>query len=280
MAQIHKTAIVHKKIKMGTGVVIGPYSILSSPDIEIGDQVHIKSHVTIEGNVKIGKGTKIASYACIGAPTTNLSFCGEKTFVRIGQYCDIREYVSINSSCGEGTTVSVGDNSLLMPYAFVAHNCMVGSNVIMTNGATLAGHVKIGDYAILGGLCAIAQHSRVGDHAMVGGGSMIAMDIPPYSMCSGYPAKVSSLNVVGLKRRGFTGEQQRALAKAFRLTYKTGLRWKNAREEILSTMPPMKCIDNWVNFCSTAKKGLATYRKSEKESNRVVERGETQKINA
>lgn len=261
MSKIHKTAIVHKKAKIGKNVSIGPYSILDSPNIVIEDGVQIKSHVTIEGHVHIKKGTKIASYASIGVATTNLAYRGETTYVKIGENTDIREYVSINSSQGEGTVVSVGDNCLLMPYSFVAHNCSVGNNVIMTNGATLAGHVKVGDWAILGGLCAIAQKLRVGDHAMVGGGSKVIMDIPPYAMCSGYPAEVSCLNIVGMKRRDFPAQVQRSLAKAFRLTYKMGLKWEEAKEQILNTIPQSEHIDNWIEFCSASVKGIARYRK-------------------
>ncbi|MCH9621243.1 MAG: Acyl-[acyl-carrier-protein]--UDP-N-acetylglucosamine O-acyltransferase [Chlamydiia bacterium] len=261
MSRIHKTAIVHKKVTIGKDVIIGPYCVLDSPDIILEDGVEIKSHVVIEGHVHIKKGTKIASYASIGVATTNLSFKGEVTFVVIGENCDIREYVSINSSCGEGTTVSIGNNCLLMPYSFVAHNCTVGDYVIMTNGATLAGRVKVGNYVILGGLCAIAQWLRIGDHVMVGGGAMVAQDIPPYTLCSGDRAEVSSLNIVGLKRRGFTPQLQRNLAKAFRLTYKSGLRWAEAKEQILETIPQSDQIDNWIEFCSTAKKGIAKYRK-------------------
>jgi UDP-N-acetylglucosamine acyltransferase len=261
MAKIHKTAIVHKDVKIGENVTIGPYCILDSPKIVLEDGVHLKSFVSVEGNVVIGKGTKIASYASIGAPTTNLTFRGEETFVRIGENCDIREYVSINSSCGEKTSVKVGKNCLLMPYSFVAHNCLLGDNVILTNGATLAGHVKIGDFAILGGLCAIAQHLRVGDHAIVGGGSMVGMDVPPFTMCSGYPCKAYSLNIVGMKRRQFPAAIQRNLAKAFRLTYKMGLRWSDAKEQILATIPQSTYIDNWIEFCSSTKKGLIFYRK-------------------
>jgi UDP-N-acetylglucosamine acyltransferase len=265
MSSIHKTAIIHKKAKIGKNVVVGPYSVLDSPGIVLEDNVQIKGHVTIEGNVHVGEGVKIASYASIGAPTTNLSFKGEETFVQIGKGCDIREYVSINSSCGTGTVVKVGDFCLLMPYSFIAHNCTVGDFVIMTNGATLAGHVKIGDYVILGGLCAIAQRLRVGDHAMVGGGSMIQSDIPPFSICSGYPCKIGGLNMVGLKRRKFSSDIQRQLSKAFRITYKMGLRWSEAREQILTTIPQSVHIDNWVTFCSNSEKGIANYRKNKEE---------------
>ncbi len=261
MPNIHATAIVHKNAKIGKNVVIGPYCILDSPGIVLEEDVEIKSHVTIEGNVTIGRGTKVASFAALGAPTTNLTFKGEATYVEIGKNCDIREYVSINSSCGEGTRVKVGDNCLLMPYSFVAHNCVVGNNVIMTNGATLAGHVTVGDFVILGGLCAIAQKLRIGDHAMVGGGSMVVLDIPPYAICSGYPCKVSCLNIVGMKRRSFPASIQRSLAKAFRITYKMGLKWSEAREQILETIPQSDYIDNWIAFCSSSKKGLAPYRK-------------------
>lgn len=266
MGKIHKTAIVHKKVKIGKDVIIGPYCIIDSPGVILHDGVQLKSHVTVEGNVEIGEGTKIGSFSSIGAPTTNLAFRGEETFVKIGKNCDIREYVSINSSCGEGTTVKVGDNCLLMPYAFVAHNCHVGNNVIMTNGATLAGHVKIGDFVILGGLCAVAQRLRIGDHAMVGGGSMVQFDLPPFSLSSGYPCRVAGLNIVGIKRRNFPPQIQKDLYKAFRITYKMGLKWADARERILESISQSEHIDNWVSFCSTSEKGVTGYRKNAEEN--------------
>jgi len=260
MSEIHPTALVHPEVKIGKGVKIEPYAVIASPHVELGDGIVIKAHAYIEGHVKIGKGSVIYPFASIGSKTQDLKYKGETTYVEIGQNCQIREYVTINSSCGEESKVVVGDNCLIMAYCHVAHNCVVGNNVIMANAATLAGHVQIGDYVTLGGICAVHQYTRIGDYAMVGGGSMVGQDIPPYCITSGYPAKVAGLNIIGLKRRKFSIELRKTLIRAYRLTYQTGLPWKEAREVILAEFPGNSYIEKWVNFCDHTERGLASPR--------------------
>lgn len=260
MAEIHPTALVHPEAKLGNGVKIEAYVIIASPYVELGDGVVIKPHVYIEGHVKIGKGTTVWPFASIGAKTQDLKYRGETTYVEIGEQCQIREYVTINSSCGEGTKVIVGNNCLLMAYCHVAHNCTIGNNVIMANSATLAGHVYVGNHVTLGGICAIHQYTRIGDYAMVGGGSMVAQDIPPYCMASGYPAKVAGLNVIGLKRRKFSISLRKMLIRAYRLTYQAGLSWKEAREVILAEHGSDPFVKNWVFFCDQTERGIAAPR--------------------
>ena len=261
MSQIHTSAIVHPDAKIGNNVIIEPYAVVNSPEVELGDNVVIKSHAYIEGNVHIGEGTIIYPFASIGTQTQNLKYAGEKTYVRIGKNCQIREYVTINSSCGNQSRVEVGDKALIMAYCHVAHNCRVGKGVIMANGATLAGYVEVGDYANLGGLCAIHQNTRIGEYAMIGGGSMIGSDVPPYTIGQGYPLVVVGLNWIGLKRHNFSLSERKSLTQAFKLTYEPGIKWSEARKNILEKVPPSSHIDFWVKFCDSSKRGIASYRK-------------------
>ncbi len=252
---IHTSSIIEKGASIGKNVTIEPYVIIKS-NVILEDNAVIKSHAYIDGNTTIGEGTTIWPSACIGTETQDLKFHGEKTFVKIGKNCDIREFVTINSSCGEGSTVSVGDNCLIMAYCHIAHNCVVGNNVIMSNGATLAGHVTIEDHAIIGGLTPVHQFSSIGTHAMVGGMSRITMDVPPYTIGAGTPYKLGGLNIVGLKRRGFSLKTRSTLSKAFKIVYRSGLRLDEALDKIERELEQIPEIQHWLKFCKESQRGL------------------------
>ena len=261
MTKIHPTAIVHSSISLGKDVVIEAYAVLNSPNIKIGDNVVIKSHAYIDGHVTIGQGTTIWPFASIGSQTQDLKYKGEVTYVEIGENCQIREYVTINSSCGEGTKVIIGNQCLIMAYCHVAHNCVIGNGVIMSNGATLAGHVTIGNHAILGGVCAVHQYTRIGDYAMVGGGSMVGQDLPPFCIGSGFPLRVVGLNVVGLKRHKFSLDLRKQLIRAYRLTYETSLSWEQIREQIQDELGDNESVNTWIHFCDQTVRGLSPLRR-------------------
>lgn len=256
MTNIHPTAVVHPKAKIGRGVRIGAYTILQSPEICLDENVTIEPHVFIDGNVHIKRGTTISPFVSIGAPPQNLAFRGEKTSIIIGEDCQIREYVSINAPCGEGEVLVIGDGCFIMAYCHIAHNCTVGNHVIMANGATLGGHVVVGDHANLGGMCAIHQNCRIGDYAMVGGGSMLGTDVPPFTMGSGYPMKLGGLNWVGMKRKGIPHEIRKSLIQAYRTTFLMGLSWHEAREHILKVQEINPYLQRWIEFCDQSRRGL------------------------
>ena len=222
MSNIHPSAIIEPGAKVGRDVTIEAYAIIKGTVI-LEDGVCIKSHAYIDGHTTIGEGTTVWPSASIGTQTQDLKFKGEKTFVRIGKNCSIREFVTINSSCNENSEVVVGDNCLIMAYCHIAHNCVLGNNVIMANGAMLAGHVEVGDFANLGGMTPVHQNVRIGAHAMVGGFSRVTHDVPPFSLGAGAPYEVGGLNLVGLKRRGFALEDRMELTKAFKMTYRSGV---------------------------------------------------------
>lgn len=255
MSNIHSTAIVEEGAQLGKNVTLEPYVIIKK-NVVLGDHVTVKSHAYIDGYTTIGEGTTIYPSASIGTKTQAKKYHGEKTYVKIGRHCEIREFVTINSSCGEDSTVEVGDGCLIMAYCHIAHHCKIGNHVIMANGAMLAGHVEIEDYANIGGMTPIHQFVRVGAYAMVGGLSRITNDIPPYTLGAGIPYRVAGLNLIGLKRHDFKLELRKDLTKAFKLTYRSGYQLSEALEKVEKELNQSAVLSHWIDFCKSSKRGL------------------------
>lgn len=255
MLNIHPTAIVDKAATIHDGVTIHPYAVIG-PHVTLEAGVTVHPHVVIEGHTTIGAGSTIYPGAVIGTQTQDKKFKGEKTFVVIGKNTDIRECVTINASCGENTRVVVGDSCLIMAYCHVAHNCELGNNIIMSNNTMLAGHVIVEDFAILSGLIGVHQFCRIGRHAMVGGMSRITHDVPPYTIGAGSPYKLGGLNLVGLKRRGFSLETRKGLSHAFRLLYRSDLTVQEAIAAIEAEVVMCEETRHFLTFCKTTERGL------------------------
>lgn len=252
---VHPLSLVEPGAKLGKNVTVEAFAVVKG-NVILEDNVVIKSHAYIDGFTTIGEGTVVWPGASIGTKTQDLKYQGEKTFVIIGKRCEIREFVTINSSCQENSVVRIGDDCLIMAYCHVAHNCSIGNRVVMSNSAMLAGHVTIGDYAIIGGMTPIHQFSRVGRYAMVGGFSRVPRDVPPYTVGGGFPYKFGGINLVGLKRHKFSLEVRAALSKAFKITYRSGLRLNEAIAQIEKEIEPIEEIKYWIEFCHTTKRGL------------------------
>jgi len=252
---IHNTAIIEPGAKIGRDVTIEAYAVIKS-GVTLEDRVVIKSHVYLDGNTTIGEGTTIYPFACIGTKTQDLKFRGEKTFVKIGKNCEIREYVTINSSCEENSVVSLGDNCLIMANCHVAHNCTLGNRVIMGNNAALAGHVIVEDCVIISGLTGVHQFVKIGCHAMIGGMSRVTHDIPPYTIGGGIPFKFGGLNIIGLKRHGFPLKVRLALSKAFKIVYRSKLGLNEALARLEQEIELLPEVKSWIKFCRDSKRGL------------------------
>ncbi|MBF0304241.1 MAG: acyl-ACP--UDP-N-acetylglucosamine O-acyltransferase [Alphaproteobacteria bacterium] len=219
MAAIHPTAIVDPAAKLADDVSIGPYCVVG-PEVSLAARVELVSHVVVAGRTSIGEGCRIFPFASIGHQPQDLKFKGEPSTLVIGSNNLIREHVTMNpGTAGGGMITRVGDGCLFMMGSHVAHDCVVGDSVIMANNATLAGHVTVGEFAVLGGLSAVHQFVRIGRHAMIGGMSGVETDIIPYGSVTGNRAHLSGLNLVGLKRRGFSRDQIHALRNAYRLLF-------------------------------------------------------------
>lgn len=252
---IHPTAVIEPGAKLGVDVVIEPYAVIKA-NVVLGDRVVVKSHVYIDGYTTVGEGTVIYPSASIGTKTQARKYNGETTYVRIGKNCEIREFVTINSSFEDGSVVRVGDNSLIMAYCHIAHHCEVGNGVVISNGVNLAGHVTVEDFATIGGMTAIHQFARIGCYSMVGGMSRITHDIPPFSLGAGIPYKMGGLNIIGLKRRGFPLKTRKELSKAFKILYRSGLRLDDAIERMEREVEPIPEVKHWIDFCRQSKRGL------------------------
>ncbi|MFN7710720.1 MAG: acyl-ACP--UDP-N-acetylglucosamine O-acyltransferase [Holosporales bacterium] len=212
---IHPTAVIEPTVKLGQDVKVGPYCVLTG-NVVLGDRVELLSHVCVAGHTTIGEETKIYPFASIGHAPQDLKYHGEPSTLTIGARNVIREYCTMQPGTETGgMKTTVGDDCLFMAYTHVAHDCHVGSHVIMANAATLAGHVTVHDYAIIGGLAAIHQFVRIGQHAMVGGMSGITQDVIPYGMISRDLGFLTGLNLIGLKRRGFSRDEISELRQAY-----------------------------------------------------------------
>lgn len=253
---IHPSASIADSVTLGKDVII-EQNVVIKGQTTIGDRVTVKANVYIDGNVTIGEDTVLWPGAVIGTQTQAIKYAGETTYVQIGKRCQIREYVTINSSYGEGDVVSVGDDCLIMAYCHIAHHCHVGNSVIMSNAVNLAGHVIIEDEVVIGGMSAFHQNTRVGRYAMVGGMSRVLCDVPPYTVGGGIPYKIGGVNRVGLQRKNFSGEQKKELVQIFNTVYRNPeLSYSKRLEELEEKFSASDLGKQWIQFCKASKRGL------------------------
>jgi UDP-N-acetylglucosamine acyltransferase len=254
---IHPTAIVDPKAEIAEGVEIGPYSVIEK-DVLIGERTKIGPHVVIREGTRIGKQCHIFQFSSIGEAPQAFAYKGEKTYLLIGDQNIIREFVTLHRGTvpGGGKTM-IGNNNYFMAYAHVAHDCHIGNQVVMANGATLAGHIQIEDHAIIGGLAAVHQFCQIGTHAFLSGLTGASLDIPPYMLASGSRAKLFGLNLVGLKRHHFSEETLRALKKAYRTIFRSGLTLEKAikqlSEDNIFRVPE---VQHLLQFIQDSKRGI------------------------
>lgn len=215
MAKIDPTARVADGAKLGADVIVGPYCVIG-PMVSIGDGGHLVSHVSIQGVTEIGPGAKIQPFASLGSPPQSVHYKGEASRLIVGKNCDIREGVTMNTGTAGGRMETrVGDNCLLMTAAHVGHDAIVGNNVIFANNATMGGHAEVGDFTFIGGLAAVHQHTRVGEQSILGGCAGIRHDVIPFGATDA-AGDLGGLNLIGLKRRGFSRETIHKLRAAYR----------------------------------------------------------------
>jgi UDP-N-acetylglucosamine acyltransferase len=219
MTEIHPTAIVERGAEIGVGTRIGPYCVIG-PEVRIGDGCVLHSHVVVTSATTIGAGCQIYPFASLGHPPQDVKYRGEKNQLIIGARNIIREHVTMNPGTKpEERVTRVGSDSYYMVASHVAHDCVVGDHVVFANNATIGGHCTVGDYAIIGGLAAVHQMCRVGRCAIIGGVSGVVSDVIPYGMVVGDRARLGGLNVIGLKRRGFSHDEIHTMRKAYKMLF-------------------------------------------------------------
>jgi UDP-N-acetylglucosamine acyltransferase len=216
---VHPTAFVSPEAQLGAGVTVGPYCTVGGGAV-LHDRVRLVSHVVVEGLTEIGADNIVHPFALLGGAPQHLAYKGEPTRLVIGPRNVIREHVTMHTGTEFGGGVTrVGSDGFFMVGCHVAHDCIVGDRVTMVNGSGLAGHVQIGDYVIIGGLAGVHQHVRIGRHAIVGAGALVVRDVIPYGSVWGNHAHLEGLNLVGLKRRGFTRETINDMRAAYRMLF-------------------------------------------------------------
>jgi len=248
MTTIHPTAIVSKGAQLDDSVVIGPYCVVGEA-VTLGRNVRLTSHAVVEGVTTVGDDCEIHAFANIGGPPQHLAHKGEPTELRIGPRNIIREHVTMHTGTASGRGVTtVGSDGLHMVGSHIAHDCIVGDHVVLAKGATLGGHVVMGDYVFMGGLAAVHQFSRVGRYAFIGGLAAVTKDVIPYGSVWGNHAHLEGLNLVGLKRRGFSRETISAMRGAYRLLVADEGTFQERLEDTAQTFGETPEVMEIVNF--------------------------------
>lgn len=246
---------IHPNAKIGNNVKIGSFVTIEE-DVEIGDNCEIHPNVVIQNGVRMDEGCKIFPGAIVGSIPQDLKYNGEYTLLEIGKNVTIREYCTINKGTKANFTTKIGDNTLVMAYVHIAHDCVIGNNCILANCVNLAGHITIGDKAILGGLSAVHQFVRIGDNVMVGGGSLVRKDVPPYIKAAREPLSYAGVNTTGLKRRGFDTDTIHTIQDIYRILYIRGYNTSQAIEKIKDSIQEIPEKNNILNFIEKADRGI------------------------
>ena len=246
---------ISPEAKIGKNVEISNFTTICE-NVEIGDNTWIGPYVTIFPGARIGKNCKIFPGAVIAAVPQDLKFEGEDTLAIIGDDNIIREYVTINRGTKASGVTRVGNGNLIMAYVHIAHDCVVGNHCILSNNTTLAGHITMGDYAIMGGKTAILQFVHIGAHVITAGGSLVDKDIPPFVIAGREPVAFAGLNIIGLRRRGFSREMIDNIAHAYRLIYQCNLTVNEAMAAIKAEVPMSKEIEYIIDFVSNSQRGI------------------------
>ena len=229
---IDSCAIIDPAAVVADDAQIGPWSIVG-PGVEIGPGTVVASHVVLKGPTKIGANNKIFQFSSVGEDTPDLKYNGEPTRLVIGDNNVIREGVTIHrGTVQDRGETTIGNNNLLMAYAHVGHDCVIGDNCILVNNASVAGHVHVGDWAILAGYTLVHQFCQIGAHSFCGYGSHISKDVPAYVTVNGQPAEAKTVNVEGLRRRGFSAEAITSIRRAYKVVYRQGLTVEEALEKL------------------------------------------------
>jgi UDP-N-acetylglucosamine acyltransferase len=252
---IHPTAVIHPKAKLDSTVRVGPYAVIDER-VEIGPGCVIGPHVYITGVTTIGAQNQFHAGCVIGDAPQDLKYDGAPTGLRIGNKNVFREHFTVHRSTKPGEETIIGSNNFIMQHSHVAHNCIIGDDVILAGGALLAGHVEVQDRAFISGNCLVHQFVRVGTLAMMQGGSAISLDLPPFTVAH-RGNEICGLNIIGLRRAGFTSEQRLELKRLYRALFRGGLNLRAALAAALKE-PLNGPARTFVDFVASAKRGVCS----------------------
>jgi UDP-N-acetylglucosamine acyltransferase len=254
---IHPTAIVHKGAEIDPTADIGPYCVIG-PKVKIGPSTRLLSHVVMENDVTVGARNVIYPFACLGGAPQDFKFKGEPSRVVVGDDNQIRESVTVHLGTASGhMETRVGNNCLIMAYCHIAHDCTVGNRVVMASTSGLAGHVTIDDFVIIGGMSGVHQFCRIGRNGYVAGGTLISQGVPPFCIAKGDRARLAAINIIGLRRSGWSRERINAVRHAFQLLFRSGLPARVALERTEAELAPGSAeVAEMCQFIRGSKRGV------------------------
>jgi UDP-N-acetylglucosamine acyltransferase len=246
---------IHPDAQVHPGAKIEPFAFIEG-NVVIGDGCWIGPHACIMDGARLGKNIKVFPGAVVSGIPQDLKFDGEVTTTEIGDNTTIRECVTISRGTKDKFKTVIGENTLIMAYVHVAHDCVIGNHVILGNTVQVAGHVVIDDWAIVSGASAIHQFVSVGAHSMISGGSLVRKDVPPFIKAAREPLSYAGINSIGLRRRGYTNEQIDEIHNMFRILYQQGLPFSKAVEQIESEIPESEAKTEVIDFLKKSTRGI------------------------
>ncbi|MFQ5450873.1 MAG: acyl-ACP--UDP-N-acetylglucosamine O-acyltransferase [Nitrospinaceae bacterium] len=252
---VHKYAEIHPDADLGENISIGPFAVIG-PNVRIGAGTEIGPHVVIRSGTIIGPRCRIFHGASIGGDPQMVHFEDTPSGVEIGEECVIREFVTIHRSAQENENTRIGKNVMLMAYAHIAHDCGIGDHAIIVNGTGLSGHVIVEDFAFISGQVGVHQFVRIGRNAMVGGASAVSKDILPFSLVEGAPARLVSINSIGLRRNHFPPGVRAALKKALKFLLDPDLNTTQAVDKMKAEIEMFEEIRYLIEFINNSSRGI------------------------
>ncbi len=248
---IHPTAIIEEGAKLADDVCVGPYCCVG-PQVSLDSGVNLDAHIVIAGRTTIGANTKVSAFTKLGGAPQHLGYKDEDTALVIGKNNIIRENVTMHLGTVEGRgETRIGDNGFFMAGTHVAHDCIVKNHAIFANNACIAGHVVLQDHVFLGGLSAVHQFSHIGAHAFIGAGAVVIHDIIPYGSANGNYADLVGLNLIGLRRRGFSKEIINELRAAYRILFAKEPPFEERVKEVSDKFGEHKDVMNIIEFINS-----------------------------
>lgn len=261
--QIHPGAFVDPAAEIGDGTIIGPCALIEK-DVKIGENCRVDAFASVKQYTRMGRNNHVFSYAMVGEVPQDLKFHGEESRLEIGDKNNIREFSTLHRGTGDGGGVTrIGSGCLLMAYTHVAHDCILGNRIVMSNNATLAGHVEVQDDAIIGGLSAVHQFSRIGRYAFVGGMTGVSQDLPPFMMAVGERSGLHGPNVVGLRRMGLSREAISAVKGVFKLIWLSGTPRQEALEKAAAEYADFPEAMEIVTFVKESRRGVLSPKRGD-----------------
>ncbi len=255
---IDSRAIIAKGAKIAGGVSIGPYAVIGE-NVEIAEGCWIGPHTVIEGNTKIGKNNQFFQFSAVGAVPQDKKYHGELTALEIGDNNVFREFCTVHLGTAQGGGITkIGNDNLIMNYVHIAHDCIVGNNVVFSNNASLAGHVVVGDHVIFGGFAKVAQFTRLGQYSFLVANADVGKDILPYVIAGGSvdTIKLYGLNLIGLKRHGFSDEVIRMLKSAYNVILRKNLTVQQAIVELEEMTADCLEIQPFIEMLQKSERGI------------------------